>query len=551
VLSVRRRVLCLDWDRRFLRMVVANVGRGAIALEDAHSYAVPAEVDVDDPQSMGPYIAGLLRQHKIRLKRVVIDMSREKAVINRVALPPTPNDELAAAVQFQALRELPFPAEQAVVDFSPTQRNAEGLVTEVLLAAVRKESLERAAATCREAGLVPARIGLRPYGNVIAIRYQQHLAEQNVLLVDVGPAMTEIDVVKHGSLAFSRAANVVVPRRGERTEPEAHADSYEVEGVDIPEYEEAQRSAVRDLEVEINRTLQAFKAMDASTAIERIVIAGDTGVEEALHDAVRARFNLPVELYDPTEALGIDPRDGQQLRAFSSAIGLAWGLSREGLLEIDFLNPKKPVVKSVEARKKAKRVGALAAVIVLLLIGWAAWDLYQLEQENQALDRRLAKLEMTALDREYLRLYVAGAEGWYQSAPVWLDHLLLITQGLIDPGMGAADAPRLNPGERVLVRELDFKADRQQVTMELEAVAFDDLRRLQQALESIERGGEPIYRVGPWEWSPAASTDGFKGSATFTIQLLDLKRLAAELAAQADAWEDVHRDRERALKNRR
>ena len=98
VLSLMRKVLCVDWDRRALRLVVARVGQGVVSLEDAHSHPVPDDIDVDDPVAMGGLLARMLRWHGWRYRRVIVDVARDKAVINRLTLPPTPLDELAATV---------------------------------------------------------------------------------------------------------------------------------------------------------------------------------------------------------------------------------------------------------------------------------------------------------------------------------------------------------------------------------------------------------------------------------------------------------------------
>jgi type IV pilus assembly protein PilM len=540
-----RRVLCLDWDRRYIRTVVAKVRGGGIALEDAYSDRIPNEVDINDPASMGPFIAGVLKSRKIHLRRVVIDMSREKAVINRVSLPPTPTDELAAAIQFQAMRELPFPVEQAVVDFAPTERNENGLVTEVLLTAVKKESLERLQHTCREAGLVPTRIGLRPYGNVLAIRHQRELADLNVLLVDVGPAMTEIDVIKHGTLAFSRAANVDVPIRAADWSEETAADSYEVEGVDIPDFEEARDRAAQDLQVELTRTLQAFRAMEPGTTIDQIVVAGGTGIERGLVQGIATKFDIPVSIYDPSESLGIAADEGAKLGPFSSTLGLAWGLSRDGLLEIDFLDPKRPVVKSEQVRKKVKRLAVLGGVAAALVIGLVAYDMYQLSVENERLEQQLKTARLVELDSDFLETQVERVETWQRTDPLWLEDFRLITESLVEPDPETGVEPK--PGERIIVEGLQFDADGS-IELDLRAKAVDDLERLETSLNTLERNGKRLYQVQEYNFD-FESERGFNVKSTFEIVVIPLVALREDISDDEKERRRVVRRREDALES--
>ena len=105
------RVLCLDWDKRSLRFVSARVARRSVKLDDAHSHRLPPDIDADKPDALGEFIKQTLARHRVGQKRVIVDVPRDQAVINRLRVPPTPDTELAAAVQFQAQRELPFSVE--------------------------------------------------------------------------------------------------------------------------------------------------------------------------------------------------------------------------------------------------------------------------------------------------------------------------------------------------------------------------------------------------------------------------------------------------------
>ena len=117
--------------------------------------------DADEPEALGEFIRAMLRRHRLHHKTAVVDVPRERAVINQLTLPPTPVVEVAAAVRFQAMKELPFPLDTAAMDYVIVARDAAGLATEVLLAAVTVETLDRIRRTCEAAGLTPERIGLR------------------------------------------------------------------------------------------------------------------------------------------------------------------------------------------------------------------------------------------------------------------------------------------------------------------------------------------------------------------------------------------------------
>ncbi|MBN2447666.1 MAG: pilus assembly protein PilM [Phycisphaerae bacterium] len=528
MISLPRKVLCADWDRRSLRLVVARVGSGAVSLEDAHSYRVPPDVDTDRPAEMGLLIADMLKRHGWRHKRVIVDVSRDKAVINQLKLPPTPLEELAAAVQFQAMRELPFPMDEAVVDFIATQRNEENLVTEVMVAAVRTEVIQRLHETCRVAGLTPARIGLRPYANLVSMRHMPGMADQRVLFIDVGPAMTEIDVMHGSVLAFSRAANVIVPPGGPDVSASAVWEySDDGEPTATPSLDDALARAVRDLEVEITRTLQAYRATEPDTRIDRVVIAGGTGIEEALRAALDKRLNLPSELYDPAEALGLAAEDGIKLRSFSAALGLTWGLSREGWLELDFLNPKRPMPRAAALKRRLRVAGIVAGVAAVAAI--SVWLVYghKLRVELKGLNSQLAELRKNEKAQRIVATQIERINE--MPMPLWLDDLLAITEQVTAP---VDENGKPEPaGKNLLVQRMGFSSKEARVDMRVVAKSYEDVARLEQQLTRYERDGKRVYSVRPFEWKAQSDVQGFNGTTELQVELIELRDAYSRIAA--------------------
>jgi len=514
VIKLPRKVLCLDWDKRAVRLVVARVGAGDVQLDDAHAHRVPSNVDPEDSQAVGALVAQLLHRHRIKIGRAIVDVPRDKAVINRLSLPPTPLSELAAAVRFQAMRELPFPIDEAQIDYVITAQNEEHLATEVLLAAVRLETLERLRATCQAAGLTPARIGLRPYANMVSVMHLPAMLDRRVLLVDVGPTMTEIDVVCGNVLAFSRAANVTVPFHAGELDTEDSRVSAKAALAELELADSVASTAVNELLVEISRTLQAYRATEATATIDQIVIAGGTGIEPALLEAVEERFDLPAMLFDPTIALGVDEEEAPKLRAFASTLGLAWGLSREGLLELDFLNPKKPIPPQAVLKRRLRIAGIAAAVVLLGAVSYVVADWIKLDREWSSLKKETGKLVQQVKENVEIDIKRLEAEEWdaEAAAAVWLDHLLWLTRELIEPG------------QKMLASGVDFNVKGADITLHVLAsdrvVATEFVKKLNE-LKNEE--GEQIYKAEQGTWAEVKTIDPrFKGKVDIRVELLEL-----------------------------
>jgi len=518
VIKLSRKVLCLDWDKRSLRIVVARVGKGRTVLEDAHSHRLPNNVDADDPEAMGDFVRAMLRRHRLSYKSVVVDVPRERAVINRLALPPTPPAEVAAAVRFQAMKELPFAVETAAVDYIIMGRDENGQAIEVLLAAVTTETLDRVRLTCEAAGLTPARIGLRPYANLISIRHTRGTGDKRVLFLDVGPGATEIDVMCGDALAFARSANVSVPLPV--SDSAAREDSRiismaEVRDLDVSD--EAIEAAVNEVLVEATRTLQAYRATETEARIDEIVVAGGTGIETQLADRLHQRLELPVTLFDPTEALGVDPNEAPKLRSFSAALGLAWGLGREGSLALDFLNPKRPV-SSRETLQRRARIGALAAVLVLVaVVGVLGKQYYGLRAQLKQLQRDNKTLQSKVQGKVEILNRIDEAREWATDA-VWPDELLNVVKVASESGT--------TPGEKMVVQEIILDTVSRTPGITLRNLYASDAQVPADFVRSLiareAEDGERVYNAAQRTTSDVPGAAKFKSKTDVVIDLLKL-----------------------------
>lgn len=530
-----RKVLCLDWDRRHVRLLVARVGGASFKLEDAHAHRVPPELDAEDPAALGPFIAECLSKHGVRQRQVIVDVPRDKAVIARLPLPPTPLEELPDVVRFQAIKELPFSIDEAAIDYvtlveDPAARTA----TEVLLTAVRKEVLERIKATCIAAKLTPARIGLRPYANLVSVKHLPDMSDKRVLFVDVGPAMTEIDVIRGGALAFTRAANVSVPVLGQ----DDHSwESSRIAVVGGPASEQAVQDAIQDLVVEVVRSLQAYRATESNVVIDQVLLAGSTGVEPDLAQALEKRLALPTELFNPGMALGLPGTRGAELRGFAAVLGLAWGLSAKGLLEIDFLNPKRVVRRSATIIRRARIMGILAAAAAVAGIAFTyktyraeAAAVERIRSENSELRKEVRSI------RE-LGNRVAEWDEWRNEA-IWLDHLHAIRNALTAVGDNV-------PGGRIILKSISMLEGGTLIRLDLIADNKETAFAFRRALNEIEIGGQNPYTVEEGAWIDSSTGEpGFTGETQITLRLTALRELIdpAQVEARRKQREQAARE---------
>lgn len=521
-----KRVLCLDWDPRYMRFVVARASRSGIVLEDAHAHRIPTGVDAEDPAALGKFIAESLARHNVKIKQVMLDVPRDLAVINRLKLPPTPPSELAAAVRFQAMRELPFPLEDAQVDFVVMTRDESGQVTEVLLAAVRNEILKRLTETCEAAGLTAVRVGLRPYANLLAVNHVPGMAERRVLFVDIGPTKTEIDVIRGHELANSRSADVVMPLAGADQDFQDSRISSRTEMATLKIADELQEESVKELLLAIQRTTVAYRAMEPESEIEHIIVAGGTGAEYAVMQGLEERFSLPALLFDPTVVLGVAPSEAVKLRAFAATLGLAWGAAGDTHQSIDFLNPKKPIPPQYELKRRLRIGGIAAAVLVLAGATWIVRTQVQLSDELASLQKQNADLVDPVKELRKLEVRNQEIDDWRERSRqvVWLAHVQRLLEAIPDPG------------KQTLFTDMRCELNengKAQVSITLKC-SQETANEYAKRVNAIEEKGKRLYHAEQRAWR-AENDAKFKGRVDIVVDLLEAEKFNGEKPARENA----------------
>ncbi|MFH1417750.1 MAG: pilus assembly protein PilM [Planctomycetota bacterium] len=494
---INKKLLAIDWDAKSLRLVLTRPRVDGVDLLKAVSIPVPSDVRMDDAESLGAFVREAIRQSRVSAKRVLMSIPRDQVVLNTLSLPPTPEGELPAIVQFQIVKELPFSPDQATVDFAVGGKFDASEPVTVLVAAVRNEELSFYRRVAHEAGLTVERIGLRPYSNLVAVTSKsQELAGKTLLLIEVGPQLTEIDIIRDGRLVFSRAASVALSEYGSLSED--RLDDSRIISMPLKDREpdERMRRAVKDLMVDIIRSYEAHRATDPSISIDRIVVCGASGIEAQLAESLAARFAAHADLYSPDRTLDLSPQRAKELRGFSATLGLALGHSLTGLPTFDFLHPKKPVSKRTVQLKKLP----LAVAAVVLFVG-AGVTTYARVVRPKKLDVAAMEQALGPLrDKEKTILgfkeQVESLENWQRSEQYWPEVLVALTE--VMPPDKAAFATRLDLETRTRQKGLyrRSRADIRLRTATLGKVNELSAKLRELGFESVKTGKEtPLGRT--------------------------------------------------------
>jgi type IV pilus assembly protein PilM len=220
---------------------------------------------------------------------------------------------------------------------------------EIMLVAAKKEVVEDFSTVIREAKLQPVVMDVAAFSvqNAFEISYTP-APDEAVVLINVGAALSNINIVANGVSAFTRDVTVggnafteEIQKRLSVSEEEAEAwkigSSATGEGATdvIPHEVEAVMADVADgMAGKFQRSLDFYLTSTPDARITRIYLCGGAAKVPSLQKALEDKSRIPVEIMDPFRRLVIDERkfDMAFLRehAAEAAVGVGLALRHPG-----------------------------------------------------------------------------------------------------------------------------------------------------------------------------------------------------------------------------
>ena len=174
--SKTRSVVGLDIEPGFVAATEFTTGGSPTLVRAATTSIGPGlfhEGEVVDVDGLAERLKSFFRENELP-KRVRLGVASQKIAVRVIELPRIENEqELEAAVRFQAQEELPMPLEQAVLDHRVLERindgDGEAGRMRVLVVGARRDSVEHLLAAARRAGLAPELVDLSAFAMIRAL----------------------------------------------------------------------------------------------------------------------------------------------------------------------------------------------------------------------------------------------------------------------------------------------------------------------------------------------------------------------------------------------
>ncbi len=271
----------------------------AYAIEPLPANAV-VENAIVEPEAVGQAIARLLLKARARSRQAVVAVSGSAVITKTLEMSAGLSvDELEIRLRVDADQYIPYPLDDMALDFQVLGASAAnpGQVS-VLLAACRRESVERLEAVLDLAGLVPAVVDVEAHAWQRAVALLPDLQRCVVAVVDIGASLTTLHVLCDGLIVYSREHLFAAPQLTADLQP-CYGQGAPMVALDdwvqcVPD-----QPLCEALVQQVCRSLQMYADTGQYPAVEHVLLAGVGASSIGLEPMLEQCLGIPTRLANP------------------------------------------------------------------------------------------------------------------------------------------------------------------------------------------------------------------------------------------------------------
>jgi len=284
-------------------------------------------------------LSRIFHDSKIQQRDVAIGVYGQSVIVRKITVPMMTPNELDEQIHWEAEQHIPFDIKLMSIDYEVLRHRPDAGQMDLLLVAAKKDEISDYAAILREAKLRPSVVDINAFTIQNIFEHQYGLPQDGTIaLLNLGAAVSSLNIVTKGVSAFTReianAGNAITEEiRKSLSCSYEQAEAYKHGGGEtqiVPqEVTQIINQACQALAGEIQRSLDFYLATSGEPEIGRIHVSGGSAYLAPLVQAIERRARVPVQLFDPTVNLGVDPKfvNEADVRARSAQLVVALGLS--------------------------------------------------------------------------------------------------------------------------------------------------------------------------------------------------------------------------------
>ena len=292
-----------------------------------------------DALSVSSAIEKIFTENKIKTRDVATSVSGHSVIVKRITVNATTDEELYNAIPYEAQQHIPFEMADVNLSYQPLGPGGEGPSRDVILVAVKREKILNHTNVLSQSNKLPKVVDYDGFAVCNAFEVNYEVApDLMVALLNIGASIMNIVIGRGGTPLFTRDVSVGGNQYTDTLQKELDLPFEEAEklkqGAELPNISPEQttqhlRSVTEILLLEIQKTFDFFRQTTTTENIQQIYLSGGTAKIEGLVDQLKEEFNIPVEIINPFQRLGIDPKkfDTNYINEMAPRMSVAVGLA--------------------------------------------------------------------------------------------------------------------------------------------------------------------------------------------------------------------------------
>jgi type IV pilus assembly protein PilM len=333
----------VDIGASSIKVVQLKAARKNLSVVRYGYASLPPQTIIDGHiMSSGVVTEALLKifsDNKIQSKDVAIGVYGQSVIVRKITVPMMTPEELEEQINWEAEQHIPFDIKVMSIDYEVLRKRPEAGQMDLLLVAAKKDEINDYAAILREAKLRPVIVDINAFTIQNIFEQQMGLPQDGTIaLLNVGAAVSSLNIVSHGVSAFTReitnAGNAITEEiQKQCSVPYEQAEAYKCGGgptqIVPQEVHQIIATACDGLAGEIQRSLDFYLATSGESEITKIFVSGGSAYLAPLCKSIEKRARVPVMVFDPMANLAVDQKfvNEAEMRSRAAQLVVALGLS--------------------------------------------------------------------------------------------------------------------------------------------------------------------------------------------------------------------------------
>lgn len=287
-------------------------------------------------EALAAILKKLHKEARVSSHEIGIAIPEQLVFSRAIRFPLLTDQEVAAAVRWEADQYIPIPKEEAIIQHQILEKREKSTPPEVLvlLVAVPKKVVENYVTVCEMAGFTVSFVETE----LMSLTRCLAPKDKTVMIVDFGARSTDLAISKNGSLSFSRS----IPTAGEAF-TRAVAQGLGIEQMQAEEYKKTYGLSTQQLEGKVKASLDAvfrvvvdemkkavhfYQTEEKGDTPSSVILVGGTSSMPEASTFLTKYLGLEVVVGNAFEGIKLEPEVLKNIQPFIPLYPVAVGLAK-------------------------------------------------------------------------------------------------------------------------------------------------------------------------------------------------------------------------------